>query len=153
MADGWARFNRDLQGFQRELTDDAVSHALGKMAKDDATQAASADLGGDPKFSGWAPTLDTRYDILGRGRVLLKPTRRSAGPWTVAEHGRNQTAGPRLVGPRYTKTGRISRARVRRYNGRTQPKFTATEALARIDKDAPGVVDKQVKAAVRKFFR
>ena len=152
MADTFASFDRRVAGFQKELGDDAMGHALGKMAKEEATKAASADLGGDPKFSGWAPTLDTAYDIIGPGRVLFKPKRRSAGPWTVAEYGRGQAAGPRMVGPRLTKTGKVSKARQKRYNGRTEGKQTASEALEAIDKKASGVVDKQTKAALRKFF-
>ena len=152
MADTFASFDRRVAGFQKELGDDKMGHALGKMAKDEAKKAASADLGGDPKFSGWAPTLDTAYDIIGPGRISFKPKKRSAGPWTVAEFGRNQAAGPRMVGPRLTKTGRVSKARQKRYNGRTQGKGTATDALAAIDKKASSVVEKQTKAAIRKFF-
>jgi hypothetical protein len=51
-----------------------------------------------------------------------------------------------------TKTGKVSRARQKRYNGRTKGKDTASDALAAIDKTASGVVDKQTKAAIRKFF-
>jgi hypothetical protein len=152
MADTFASFDRRVAGFQRELGDNAMGHALGKMAKEEATKAASADLGGDPKFSGWAPTLDTAYDIIGPGRILFKPKRQAAGPWTVAEFGRNQAEGPRMVGPRLTKTGRVSKARQKRYNGRTQGKNTASDALGAIDEKASGVVDKQTKAALRKFF-
>lgn len=130
-----------------------MGHALGKMAKEEATKAASADLGGDDRFSGWAAKpLDTAYDIIGPGRVLFKPKRRAAGPWTVAESGRHSAAGPRMVGPRLTKTGRVSRARQKRWNGRTAGKGTASDALAAIDKKASGVVDKQTKAALRRFF-
>ena len=152
MADTFASFDRKVAGFQKELGDDKMGHALGKMSKAEATKAASADLGGDPKFSGWKPTLDTAYDIIGPGRILFKPKRQAAGPWTVAEFGRNQAAGPRMVGPRLTKTGKVSRARQKRWNGRTQGKGTASDALAAIDKKASGVVDKQTKAALRKFF-
>lgn len=149
-----AAFGRRVGNFQKELTDEALGHALGKMAKAEATKAASADLGGDPKFSGWKPTLDTRYDIVGRGQVLLKPTRRSAGPWTVAQSGRNAGAagvGP-MQGPTLTRTGRVSRARRKRWNGQTQGKGTADDARAAIDSKAPDVVEVQVGKAVRKFF-
>jgi hypothetical protein len=57
-----------------------------------------------------------------------------------------------MVGPRLTKTGRVSKARQKRWNGRTKGKGTATDALAAIDKKASSVVDKQTKAALRKFF-
>jgi hypothetical protein len=157
MADTFASFDRRVAGFQKELGDDAMGHALGKMAKDEATKAADADIG-DASFSGWTMKsggpikLDTAYDIIGPGRILFKPKRQAAGPWTVAEFGRNQAAGPRMVGPRLTKTGKVSKARQKRWNGRTQGKQTASDELATIDKKVTGVVDKQTKAALRKFF-
>jgi hypothetical protein len=152
MADTFASFAKRVDGFQKALGDDAMSHALGKMAKGEATKAASADLGGDPKFSGWKPTLDTRYDIIGPGRISFHPSRMSAGPWTVAEFGRNSAAGPKLSDSSLTPTGRKRRAKSRRYNGKTKGKGTASDALAAIDKKAPGVVDAEVGKAIRKFF-
>ena len=129
-----------------------VMTEVGVAAKKAAESAASADLGGDPKFSGWAPTLDTRFDHIGEGRISFHPTRRAAGPWTVAEFGRNSTAGPRMVGPRLTQTGRVSRARARRWNGRTQGKGTASDALRVIEKEAPKRIEDAVKKAIRKSF-
>lgn len=153
MADDFASFARRLDRFLDDVTDDATAHAMGKKARELATKAASADLGGDPKFSGWAPELKTGYDIIGPGRIIFKPNRSAAGPWTVAQYGRNQAAGPRMTGPRLTRTGRVSRARVKRWNGRTVGKGTADDALKMIDREMPGVVDKQVGRAVAKFFR
>jgi hypothetical protein len=152
VADTFASYGAKVSRFQKELTADATSHAVGKMAKEEAKKAASADLGGDPKFSGWAPILDTRYDIKGPGKIMFKPGRRAAGPWTVAEFGRNAGEGPRMVGPRLTRTGRVSKARQKRWNGRTAGKQTASDALKAIDGKVSGVVDKQVKSAIRKFF-
>ena len=154
MADTLASMSRRVERLQSELTDDALGHALGLMAKAEAEKAAKADLGGDAKFSGWKPTLDTRYDIVARGKVLLKPTRRSAGPWTVATIGRNAGSagiGP-VQGPTLTKTGRVSRARRKRWNGQTQGKGTADDARAAIERKAPGVVDVQVGKAISKAF-
>jgi hypothetical protein len=152
MPDTFASFGRKVVRFQKELGDDALGHAIGKMAKDEARKAASADLGGDPKFSGWAPTLDTRYDIVGPGRVSFHPTRRSAGPWTVSEIGRNQTAGPSLRSSSLTPTGRKRKAKARRWNGQTKGKGTATEALAQIDRRLPKIVQTKVSRAIRKAF-
>jgi len=152
MADTFASFNSKVGRLQKELTDDAQLHALGKMAKDEAMKAASADLGGDPKFSGWSPKLDTRYDIVGPNAISFHPTRRSAGPWSVAEYGRNSAAGPRMTGPRLTQTGRVSKRRMKRWNGRTAGKNTATEALAEIDKQVPKIVEKRVGRAISKLF-
>jgi hypothetical protein len=145
-------FGVQLQRMVVALGAKAMTDACGEAAKKEAEKAASADLGGDPKFSGWAPELVTRYDVIRPGRISFHPTRRSAGPWTVAEFGRNSTEGPRMTGPRLTKTGRISKARVKRYNGRTPAFHTATEALDLIEKRMPHVVNDEVGHVLRKFF-
>ena len=150
--DTFASFSAKVGRFQKELTDDATMHAIGKMAKSEAMKAASSDLGGDPKFSGWAPKLDTRYDMVGPGVISFHPTRRAAGPWTVAEYGRNSTAGPRMTGPRLTQTGRVSKRRTKRWNGRTAGKNTATDALVMIDKKVPKIVETAIGRAIAKTF-
>ena len=71
---------------------------------------------------------------------------------SVADQGRNTAAGPRMVGPRLTKTGKVSRARTKRYNGRTAGKNTATDALTEIEREMPKLVDREVSSAVRRFF-
>jgi hypothetical protein len=164
MAETLASYGRKVEVFQKELTADAQSHAIGKMAKEAAREAASADLGGDPKFSGWAPTLDTRYDVIGPGRVSFHPTPKSAGPWTVAERGRNQGNAGGFSGPganrntgvtARTKSGGVRKVRARqgrRWNGRTQGKNTASDALALIDKRLPKLVDSNIGRAIRKVF-
>ena len=105
-----------------------------------------ADLGGDDRFSGWAKApLVTRYDLVGPGRVSFHPTPRSAGPWRVADEGRNQAAGPAIG----SKGRRGSR---KRWNGRTQGKNTATDALAAIEPKVPRLAEQQVARAIRKAF-
>lgn len=164
MADTFDSYARRVQRFKGQLTDDAVSHALGKMAKKAAEASASGDLGGDPKFSGWAPKLDTRYDIVGPGRISFKPTPRSAGPWTVAQQGRNQGNASGFSGPGInaktgvtarTKSGGVRKVRARKakkWNGRTAGKGTADKALKRIDDQMPGIVDRHIKQSIRKVF-
>ena len=155
MAQTLGQFESMLGRFMREFEDQklkAIAQKAGMESKKLAERAASADLGGDPKFSGWAPTLDTRFDHLDPGKISFKPSRRSAGPWTVAEFGRNQAAGPRMVGPRLTKTGKVSKARQKRYNGQTDGKGTASDALKLIDAKIPQVVEKEVVTAIRRFF-
>lgn len=153
-TDTFASFARRVDNFQASLKNPQLKQlmtAIGTEAKAQARKAASADLGGDPKFSGWAPTLDTRFDHVGEGRISFKPTRRAAGPWTVAEFGRHQAAGP-MPTVRLTKTGRVSRARVKRWNGRTAGKGTASDALKAIDRMVPTKVDGHVSTSIRRFF-
>lgn len=156
--DSLGSFGRKVDGFIGELEAEklrAMATKVGVKAKQIATDAASADLGGDPAFSGWRPAtnwLATRFDHLEPGVISFHPTKRAAGPWTVAEFGRNRAAGPRMVGPRLTKTGKVSKARQRRYNGQTEGKGTASDALAKIEPMVPEVVDAEVTKAIRKFF-
>lgn len=164
MVDTFASFNAKLVRLQKELGDDALLHDIGKMAKKEATKAASADLGGDPKFSGWKPVLETRYDIVGPGKLLFKPSKRSAGPWTVAERGRNQGNASGFAGPSinrrtgvtsFTKSGAVRRSRgprARRWNGVTQGKNTATDALAVIEPRAVKITEQRVGRAIRRSF-
>lgn len=158
MADTLDSFGRKVDGFIGEIEAEklrAIATKVGVKAKQLATEAASADLGGDPAFSGWRPAtnhLATRFDHVRPGVISFHPTARSAGPWTVAEFGRNQAAGPRMIGPRLTKTGKVSKARQRRYNGKTEGKNTASDALAKIEPMVPVVVDAEVTKAIRKFF-
>lgn len=156
MADTFASFAHKVDRFQRELTDDAQSHAIGRMAKESAQEAAVGDLGSDGRFSGWkrgAPyELATRYDIIGPGRVSFHPSKRGAGPWTVAEHGRRSSEGPSIASSSLTPTGRKSRRRQRRNNGRTAGKATASDALELIDRRLPRLVDGYVGRAIRKVF-
>ena len=154
-TDTFASFAKRLDGFANGLSGPqlkAIATKIGTEAKKDATAAASADLGGDPKFSGWAPTLDTRFDHVGPGVISFHPSKRGAGPWTVAEFGRNSTAGPRMTGPRLTKKGRVSTAKQKKWNGRTQGKGTATSALAVIKDETPHRVENLVQKAMKKAF-
>ena len=164
MADTFASFAAKLVRFEKELGDEAQLHAIGKMAKAEAKSAASADLGGDAKFSGWEPTLDTAYDIVGPGKLLFKPTRRGAGPWTVAEQGRNNANASGFQGPginvktgvtSFTNAGSVRKVRSRkgkRWNGTTQGKGTASDALTRIDRKVPIIVNQNIGRAIRKIF-
>lgn len=156
MADTFATFARKVERFEKELSDDSLGHDIGQMAKKEAQNAAQGDLGSDGRFSGWKRggpyELATRYDIVGPGRVAFGPTKRAAGPWTVAEHGRRNSVGPSLSESSLTPTGRTSRRRKRRNNGRTEGKDTASDALELIERKLPKVVQTQVGRAIRKVF-
>lgn len=107
-----------------------VMTEMGVEAKKTALTEASSDLGGDPKFSGWAPSLDTRFDHAGEGRIIFHPSKRSAGPWTVAERGRSPGS----------------------LRGGTAGKGTATRAVAAIERESPKRIEDAVQKALRKAF-
>lgn len=137
---------------------------LGVAAKKIAADEAASDLGGDTKFSGWKPPLETRFDHVGEGKILFKPTARSAGPWTVAEYGRNRGNASGFAGPgavrstgltSRTKSGGVRKVRAtagRQWNGYTQGKGTATRSTTRIDRHVDREVDQLVSKAVRGFW-
>lgn len=126
---------------------------MAKEAQKIATREASSDLGGDPKFSGWAPALETKVKPL-RAGALISPTKTSAGPWTVAEFGRNTLSGPGLNARGRTSRRKdgsviIRRRGGKRWNGITQGKGTASSAADQFEKAA----EKIAEAEIRKHFR
>lgn len=152
-----AAFGAELGGLSRDFTDDEVRRitmAQGREGEQIAAKQARSDLGGDGAFSGWNRgnpiPLDTHLRNGRNGATLLLP--KFPGGWTVAEFGRNSKAGPRLVGPRLTRTGRVSRARQRRYNGVTRGKDTASQAKVEMDRKLPKVADRAVVKVMRKRF-
>jgi hypothetical protein len=156
-----ADFANEISEMERRLafkTAKLVTKEQAQRGQKIARAAASADLGGDPKFSGWRPELDTRIKPLrSAGRVghVLMPTKFSAGPWTVAEFGRNQTAGPIVRQSSIGLSGRKKRAgrgRYRRWNGQTAGKGTASEAVAEMERKLPDIADKEAIRAMRRHF-
>lgn len=152
-----AAFSRDFDRMIGDLTGPEkrkITHAQGEEAQRIAAKQAAQDLGGDRAFSGWNRgnpiPLDTRLRNLPDGNTLMTP--KFPGGWTVAEQGRNAAAGPRLIGPRLTRTGRVSKARQRRYNGRTRGKHTATDAVRVMEKELPKIADRAVAKMIRKRF-
>jgi len=157
--DSLAAYGRELAGLESDLTGperQRITRQMGAAAKQIADKAAAADLGGDRAFSGWTRAnpipLDTAVRSGRQGSTILAPSKRAAGPWTVAEQGRNAAFGPRLLGPRLTKSGRISKARRRRYNGRTSGKNTASEAVKVMHQQLPKIADRGVLLVTRKRF-
>ncbi len=152
------KLNRDLQSAQ-------IALALAKRGQQIAEQVASGDLGGDPKFSGWAPVLETQVRPSREkfGAVML-PTKVSAGPWTVAEQGRNMGETGAVLGPGVnrrtgltsrTKSGGLRKVRTsrgRRWNGYTDGKRTASKAVARIEAETKVLAATLARRAVAKTF-
>lgn len=111
-----------------------------------AEKAAKADLGVDGGFSGWRRgrviQLQARANPSSNGSSLtVRPTRDSAGPFRVAETGRNRGEVGTFLGPGATrtggsvrtKTGKVRKTRARqakRWNGVTAGKSTWSDAEA-----------------------
>ncbi len=145
-----------------------ITRLEGEAAQLIAAKAAADDLGSDRAFSGFTRqhqiVLDTRLQDAPDYNTLLTPTKLSAGPWTVAEFGRNQGNASGFSGPGVnratgatarTKAGRVRKVRERqskRWNGTTRPKNTASDALRVMDRELPKVADKAVGLVVRKHF-
>lgn len=163
-----ADFAREINQMDRRLAFETAKRVTKEQAQEAqkiAKRAASADLGGDPKFSGWRPELDTQVKPIraGVGHVLI-PTRSGAGPWTVAEFGRNQGNAGGFAGPGInrrtgltsrTKAGNVRKVRAvksRRWNGYTQPKFTATKAVAMMDRELLKIADREATKTMRRHF-
>ena len=163
----WAAFGREVEKMAEEV-DGAKKRKLIQPIADKAvklaTQAASADLGGDPKFSGWEPELVTVIKWTRSSAAIVQPTRQSAGPWTVAEQGRNKGNASGFAGPGVnrktgltsrTKSGGVRKQRSRgasRWNGRTAGKGTASDALVMIEKKVPKIVETAIGRAIAKTF-
>jgi hypothetical protein len=153
---------KDLGGAGLERT----NKEIGEAAKRIARQAASNDLGGDPKFSGWAPTLDVKYRSL-KGKeqgVVISPTKTSAGPWTVAEKGRNRGETGAVLGPGANrKTGTTARSKsgdvravrafkAKRWNGYTDGKGTASAAVQEFERQFLPIVEKGIALLTKKHL-
>ncbi len=146
-----ARLERDVENSRRD-----IGRAVAEAAKPEGYRAAAADLGGDPKFSGWAPWLELQVRSKAYGAAIM-PTKSSAGPWTVAQYGRNSMAGPmprrtRGGGVKVLKSGRVSMRGLRRWNGVTAGKGTADDAKARFEKVADKVAEKEFRLVLRRHF-
>lgn len=160
-------FNRELARLER-----SIEHAHKDMgtkaalaARPEGYRAAAADLGGDPKFSGWRPWLELDVRPKRWGAAIM-PTRQSAGPWTVAQFGRNQGDGGAgaFFGPganrrtgttRFRKDGSVAKVRAfktKRWNGYTQGKGTADDARERFERVAEKVIDKEFRLVLGRHF-
>lgn len=130
-----------------------LSMSVGRRMQAIAESAASADLGGDPKFSGWVAALETKLTPTRTDPgIILSPTRSSAGPWTVATVGRNQGETGAFLGPganrntgltARTKAGNVRKVRSfqrRRWNGTTRGKGTADRAVAEFQRQLPQLI-------------
>ena len=166
-----AAFARDLEKMQRDMERQAgarIALEAAKAARPIAYRTAAGDLGGDPKFSGWRPWLELQVKAgrAGAPSATVLPTRNSAGPWTVANIGRNATgAGGGFQGPgvnsrtgstnlRFRKDGGVSirRRKARRWNGVTRGFGTADRASVDMERGTESLIERQFKVELGKRF-
>lgn len=160
------QFAAEIARFQQELEREsrrAMASDMAEQAQRIAEAEASRDLGGDPKFSGWKPPLDTQIKMI-RGGALLHPSRTGAGPWTVAESGRNVGETGAFLGPGMTRTGGAVRRRAdgtvarqrgrkgKRWNGVTRGKGTASRAAGRMDRELGAIPERATRKLLVKRF-
>ena len=176
----FAAFGQELRAAERDLSTSEgrrVTREMAEEAEKIAVAEARKDLGGDAKFSGWdgRDLADLRIKRGRKGGAndtshWLFPTRKSGGPWKVAEIGRNKGnatgrggaeifVGPsinRQTGETFrTKTGKVRMTRSRksgRWNGYTAGKGTASRADSVMQSRLPKVAQAGVKKALRKRF-
>lgn len=164
-------FSRELRKMSDEVARKKRRDITGPMAEEAQKIAASqlpADLGGDDSFSGWTRrspiSLTTTIRFTTSGAAVVHPTRSTAGPWTVAEIGRNKGNASGFSGPGInrrtgltsrTKSGGIRKQRSRkakRWNGYTSGKGTASRAVKIMDQKLPAIAEDGVRKVMRRHF-
>ena len=156
-------FDQALAQIEREYQQDAKATGveMAEVGRDAAYKVARSDLGGDIRFSGWRPELELRVRPKQFGAALI-PTRQSAGPWTVAEIGRNKGNASGFQGPGInrrtgmtsrTKAGRVRKVRAvraRRWNGYTEGKQTASKAFDAIEKATEDIPNERLRKTMKR---
>lgn len=178
----FADFGRSLDALARDLTvteKRAITRKMAEESKRAAVASARLAVGADAKFSGWPGeprALDSlQIKPLRDGRTGMWPTRKSGGPWKVAELGRNRGVnrfggatgrggvalfqGPsidRASGDTYrTKSGKVRMTRSRRrskWSGYTPAKHTASEAVQVMERTVPPIAEREVRRVMDKRF-
>jgi len=155
-----AAFERELGAMSKEVLAAKKRKILMPMAER-AQRIVAAQVAADltqSDFSGWrrgAPIkLETNIKPLPSNAMLVAPTKKTAGPFTVLDVGRNPGdagLGP-VQGPMLTRTGRISRARRKRFNGQTKGKGSSAKAVAAIDAAMPAVAEDGIRQVMVRHF-
>lgn len=167
MAQDFAAFARKLDRATAEFTGSNLRQILKQVgdaaAQKDAPKAVAADHGGRDHFSGWPKArFTTDAKVEGDG-VKVGPSNKGVGVWRVAQDGRHQnmkTLGGGLSGPVFgqgkisKKTGKALRGKKQtKWNGKTAPQTTWTEAVVIMEKETPARLAKATGAALGKVFR
>ena len=167
--DTFASFGYRLDALVNGLSDPElrqVMDSVGKQAQADVERAARADLGGDLEFSGWPGNpVATERKHPGLGQVEIAPTPRARAVVRVAEQGRNAEGlaalrvgrGGRLQrrsGSRLRKRDgvRVDKWRGTRWNGRTAPKHTWSDAVRVINAESGRRIEREVQLRLRRIF-
>ena len=170
-----AALGRRLDKLTVEIAGDAqlirTADAVGMMAKGKTSAlSGGAALGGDLAFSGWRDKAGELMPLQvafkrhkKAGAITIHRAPRSAGPWRVAQEGRNQgnasgIAGPGVIqtGPnagttRRRKDGKVAKVRRRkavRWNGTTDGHDSWSQFEKAVEADWLQVVEKETRAAV-----
>ena len=166
--DSFKAYERELARFQAEFErteKKRITEEQAAEAQKIAERAFSKVLGGDAKFSGWEPVLETQVKPLRDGASLLMPTKTSAGPITVAFEGRNRGGTTAFLGPganrntgataRNQSTGAVRKVRkfqARRWNGYTDPKLSPADIRDPAEERANAIAEKRYRKALQKHF-
>lgn len=168
-----ALLGKEIETTERRRITQAQAEKMQQIAQRTAAFDLGADLGftgGPGRGGGWRSKsgdvlrLDTQLKTLSSGATLLTPTRLSAGPWTVAERGRNMGNASGFAGPGIsTKTGKTSRnkdgsvrkvrqRKAKQWSGYTRGKETATRAREQAEKEVAEIALLGLRNTTRKHF-
>lgn len=159
-------FGRELDRWQQEYertNKQRITRAQAEAGVDIAIGRFSGVLGGDPKFSGWAPEIELQVKETRTSGAVMMPTRTGAGPATVATQGRNQGDVGLFQGPALNhrtgvtsrnKRGNLIRRRTtrRQWNGYTDPKISASEIVSAIDARAVEIAEAEQRSGLQRHF-
>lgn len=159
-------FGRELERWQTEFEREhkrRITRAQAEAGVDIAIGRFSGVLGGDPKFSGWAPEIELQVKETRTSGAVMMPTRTGAGPATVATQGRNQGDVGLFQGPALNhrtgvtsrnKRGNLIRRRTtrRQWNGYTDPKISASEIVSAIDARAVEIAEAEQRSGLQRHF-
>lgn len=168
-----ALLGKELETTERRRITQAQAEKMQQIAQRTAAFDLGADLGftgGPGRGGGWRSKsgdvlrLDTQLKTLSSGATLLTPTRFSAGPWTVAERGRNMGNASGFAGPGInTRTGTTSRKKdgslrkvrkrkASKWSGYTRGKDTATRAREQAEKEVAEIALLGLRNTTRRHF-
>ena len=159
-------FGRELDRWQQEYerqSKQRITRAQAEAGVDIAIDRFSGVLGGDPKFSGWAPEIELQVKETRTAGAVMMPTRTGAGPATVAAQGRNQGDVGLFQGPALNhrtgvtsrnKRGNLIRRRTgrRQWNGYTDPKISASEIVSAIESKANEIAETEHRRSLQRHF-